>query len=221
VSRAPRAGILVLPGAGSAGAAWQAVADAVEAEVVPVPVEPDVPAMAAALAARVEAVRTPRVLAGASLGAMVALELARRVRVDGLVLVAAGFGIEVAPGMLEWVEANPPDLFPKLARAGLADPDEARLATIREADFAARGQAVLLAHLRALGAYRPEPLADPPPTCVLWGEHDRGVPLEDHVALALRCGGVLVPVAGAGHAPFLERPHEVVKWILRMASIAP
>jgi pimeloyl-ACP methyl ester carboxylesterase len=204
---------VVLPGAGSAGLVWQAAAERLDAVVLPVPDEPDVIAMAAALEPVIADVPRPRVIVGTSLGAMVALELARRIDVDGLVLIAAGFGIAVADAVLEWVAANPPDLLEKLARIGLADRSDRELAAIRLADFAARGQPVLLNHLRALAAYRPEPLDPPPPTVVLWGQLDHGVPLADHAELALRCGGVLVPIEGAGHAPFLERPDETVAWI--------
>jgi pimeloyl-ACP methyl ester carboxylesterase len=152
----------------------------------------------------------PRVVIGTSLGAMVALELTRRIDVDALVLVAAGFGITVGDSVLEWVASDPPDVLEKMATIGLADRGARELVAIRLADFAARGHAVLLNHLRALAAYRPVPLEQPPPTVVIWGQFDRGVPLADHAELALRCGGVLVPIAGAGHAPFLERPDETV-----------
>ena len=201
---------VVLPGAGSAGLVWERVAGLLGADVLPVPDEPGVAAMAAALEPAIAAVPRPRVLVGTSLGAMVALELARRVEADALVLIASGFGITVADAVLEWVAANPPDLLEKLATIGLADRGDRELVAIRLADFSARGQPVLLNHLRALAGYRPEPLETPPPTLVLWGEHDHGVSLADHAELALRCGGVLVPVAGAGHAPFLERPEETV-----------
>jgi pimeloyl-ACP methyl ester carboxylesterase len=122
--------------------------------------------------------------------------------------------------VLDWVASDPPDLLEKMATIGLADRSDRELAAIRLADFAARGQPVLLNHLRALAAYRPEPLEDPPPTVVIWGEHDRGVPLADHAELAVRCGGVLAPIAGAGHAPFLERPDETVRWIRAIAEPA-
>jgi pimeloyl-ACP methyl ester carboxylesterase len=203
----------VLPGAGSAGLTWEPAARQLDALILPIGEEPDVPSMAAALAPAIEARPRPRVLVGTSLGAMVALEVARRTSVDALVLIAAGFGITVDDSVLSWVEEGPPDLLAKMARNGLANRDAAELVALREADFAARGQRVLLGHLRALAAYRPEPLADPPPTLVLWGEHDRGVPLADHAELALRTGGVLVPIGGAGHAPFLEQPEETVRWI--------
>jgi pimeloyl-ACP methyl ester carboxylesterase len=211
---------VVLPGAGSAGLVWEEAAGELGAEVLPIPDEPDVAAMAAAVGAAIVALPRPRVVVGTSLGAMVALEVARRVEVDALALIAAGFGITVADSVVEWVASNPPDLMEKMARIGLADRGNRDLAAARLADFASRGQPILLNHLRALAAYRPEPLENPPPTVVLWGEHDHGVPLADHAELALRCHGLLVPIEGAGHAPFLERPAETVAWIRATAGRA-
>ena len=215
-----RVDYVVLPGAGSAGLVWAEAAGELGAEVLPIPDEPDVAAMAAAVGAAIVALPRPRVVVGTSLGAMVALEVARRVEVDALALIAAGFGITVADSVLEWVASNPPDLMEKMARIGLADRGNRDLAAARLADFASRGQPILLNHLRALAAYRPEPLENPPPTVVLWGEHDHGVPLADHAELALRCHGLLVPIEGAGHAPFLERPAETVAWIRATAGRA-
>jgi pimeloyl-ACP methyl ester carboxylesterase len=212
---------VVLPGAGSAGLPWRAVAEQLDAEVLPVPDEPDVAAMAAAVEAAIAALPRPRVVIGASLGAMVALEVTRSVELDALVLVAAGFGITVGESVLGWVASDPPALLDKMARIGLADRSDGELAAIRLADFETRGQPVLLNHLRALAAYRPEPLEHPPPTVVIWGELDHGVPLADHAELALRCGGMLVPIAGAGHAPFLERPDETVAWIRAAVAAHP
>lgn len=211
---------VVLPGAGSVGLSWEAAAAELEADVLPVPDEPDVASMAAAVEPAVGALSRPRVVVGTSLGAMVALEVARRIDVEALVLIAAGFGISVAEPVLDWVASNPPDLFEKMARIGLADRRDRRLVAIRLADFTARGQPLLLNHLRALAAHHPAPLEDAPPTFVLWGEHDRGVPLAAHAELALRCRGVLIPIKGAGHAPFLERPDETVAWIRATAGRA-
>jgi pimeloyl-ACP methyl ester carboxylesterase len=211
---------VVLPGAGSAGLVWEDAAGRLEADVLPVPDEPGVVAMAEVVAPTIAALPRPRVVIGTSLGAMVALEVARRIELDGLVLIAAGFGIAVADSVLDWVASDPPGLLEKMARIGLADRGDQRLAAVRLADFTARGRQVLLHHLRALAAYRPEPLESPPATVVVWGEHDHGVPLADHAELALRCGGVLVPIAGAGHAPFLERPAETVAWIRALAGQA-
>jgi pimeloyl-ACP methyl ester carboxylesterase len=211
---------VVIPGAGSAGLAWEEAAELLDAPIIPVPEAPDVRAMAAEVGPAVAAIPRPRVLIGTSLGAMVALEVARHVELDALVLVAAGFGITVADSVLEWVAANPPDLLDKMARSGLADRDDERVIAIRLEDFARRGQPVLLRHLTALGAYRPAPLETPPPTVVIWGERDNAVPLSDHAELAVRCGGVLVPIANAGHAPFLEQPERVVAAIRDLAGRA-
>ena len=89
----------VLPGAGSAGLVWDRVAAELGgATVLPLPDQPDVPAMAAVLEGPVR-------------------------RLPGL-----------------------------------------------------RGQPVLLRHMRVLAAHRPEPLPSPPPTLVLCGDRDPGVP---------------------------------------------
>jgi pimeloyl-ACP methyl ester carboxylesterase len=209
---------VVLPGAGSAGLAWEEAAEMLGASIIPVPDGPSVPAMAAEVESAIEGVPRPRVLIGTSLGGMVALEVARRVSVDALVLLAAGFGITVSDSALEWVAGDAPDLLEKMSRSGLADREDERVIAIRLEDFRRRGQPVLLRHLTALGAHRPEPLEDPPPTVVIWGEHDRAVPLADHAELAVRCGGVLVPIADAGHAPFLEQPERVATAIRRFAG---
>ena len=212
----------VLPGAGSSGLTWAQALEDLSGTLLEVPDEPDVPAMAAALAPAVQELPRPLVLIGVSLGGMVALELARTVRVDALVLIAAGFGINVSGSLLEWVAANPPDLLPKVAKASIADRENADMIDFVTRDFAVRGQPVMLAHLTALGAYKPRPLDAPPPTLVIWGEHDHSVPLADHAELALRCRGALAPVAGAGHMPFLERPAATVQWIRTAAHlIAP
>lgn len=204
----------VLPGSGSAGLVWErAVAELPDALVLPLPDEPSVPAMAASLRPRVQSLPRPRILVGSSLGALVALELARSVPVDALVLIAAGFGIDVHPSVLARIAANPPGLLTDMARGVLADSAPEPLAELVARDFEARGAEVLLSHMQVLSEHRPEPLADPPPTIVLWGTQDPGVPLSAHVELALRCHGLLVPIAGAGHLPYLERPEETVRWI--------
>ncbi|HEX6348764.1 MAG TPA: alpha/beta fold hydrolase [Candidatus Dormibacteraeota bacterium] len=200
----------VLPGAGSAGLVWKEVAAALGARVLPLPDADSVPAMAEALMSSLD---PGTVLVGASAGAMVALEVARRRPVPALVLLAAGFGIEVGDSFLAWVEAAPADLFPKMARASIADRSASELQSVAVADFEARGPRLVARHLRALREYRPEPLADPPPTAVIWGTLDHSVPLADHAELAARCRGIVIPVPDAGHMPFLERPQETVRWI--------
>ncbi len=211
--RGPEPHYCVLPGAGGSGLSWAQVLEPLDATLLEVPDEQDVPAMAASIAKPIRELPRPLVLVGASLGAMVALELARTIPVDSLVLIATGFGIEVSDSLLEWVAADPPDLLRKVAKASIVDREDRDMIELVARDFAARGQPVLLRHLIALGAYRPEPLEAPPPTLVIWGEGDRSVPLVDHVELALRCRGALAPIAGAGHMPFLERPAETLAWI--------
>ena len=204
----------VLPGAGSAGLVWErAAADLDDATVLPLPDARDVAAMADELRERIESLTRPRVLVGSSLGALVALELARRIEVDGLVLIAAGFGIKVHPAVLARIAADPPGLLKEMARGVVADPDNRPVTEVITRDHEARGSAVLLNHMTVLARYRPEALSDPPPTVVVWGTQDPGVPLAAHVELALRCRGLLVPVAGAGHLPYLEQPVQTVRWI--------
>jgi len=212
----------VLPGSGSAGLVWEpAAAELRDAVILPLPDEPDVPAIAAALESEVRQISQRPVLVGSSLGALVALELARTVPVRALVLIAAGFGIEVDSSVLARIAADPPDLLRAMARGVVANPDDEVVVEVVARDFETRGQPVLLRHMRALASHRPEPLADPPPTMVLWGTRDPGVPLEDHARLALRCSGLLVPIADAGHLPYLEQTHETVTWIRRAAAWAP
>jgi len=213
----PEANLIVIPGAGSSGITWQPLLATIDAGLLPVPDEDDVSTMAAALRPSIESVERPRILVGASLGAMVALEVARQTDVDGLVLLAAGFGIDVSDTLLQWVADGPPELFPKMARASLGDPTNEKHQAIAVEDFESRGQPVVYRHLDALSRYRPGPIESAPPTIVVWGDRDHSVPLRDHVELAMRCQGALVPVADAGHLPFLERPEEirrVITWFI-------
>lgn len=212
---------VMFPGAGSAGLTWDTAARELDALVLPLGDEPDVASMATALLPRVEGLSRPRVLVGASLGAMVAIEVARRSAVDAMVLMAAGFGVEVSESALQWVQSNPPSLMDKMARLGIGDPRNESMVSLRREDFEARGgQAVLLRQLQILEAYHPQPLEDPPFTLVLWGPLDRSVPLADHAELAMKMNGLLVPIDGSGHAPFLERPQQTIAWIKLALVIA-
>jgi pimeloyl-ACP methyl ester carboxylesterase len=217
---APNPSIAVLCGAGSAGLAWEPAASALGATVLPAPDEDDVATMAGVLAPEVRALPKPRVVVGSSLGAMIALELARTTAVDTLVLVAAGFGVRVAGAVLDRIAADPPGLLARMARGVVADPaDTAVVDTVRR-DFERRGQPVLLRHMRALAVHVPAPVEAAPPTFVLCGLRDPGVPIADHVELARRCGGAFVPIAQAGHLPYLERPQATVGWIRRVVGWA-
>lgn len=214
------ASFAVIPAGGSAGLTWAEAAGELGAAVLRAPDEPDIPAMAAGLVAAVADLPRPRVLIGASMGAMVSLEIARSVEVDALVLVAAGFGIDVSDGLIEWTVRNPPGLLGKLAKICLADQgDETKLEAV-VADYQAAGHERHIRQLRAMAAYKPEPLADPPPTLVLWGALDSAVPLDAHVELALRCRGMLIPIANAAHVPFFEQPGATLRWIRQAALLA-
>lgn len=209
----------VVPGAGSAGLTWAEVAGELRALVLPIPDEPSAQAMAAALEPSVAELPRPRVLVAASMGSTVALELAGSVEFDALVLAAAGYGIEVSDGLLDWMISNPPGLLEKMARICLDNRDDEERAGEIVADYEAAGHAVHVRHLQALRGYRPEPLADPPPTLVLWGVHDPAIPLEAHIELAQVCRGALVPVADAAHVPFLEQPEVTLAWIRRVTAM--
>ena len=208
----------VLPGSGSAGLVWERAASELGcARIFPLPDERDVAAMCEALLGDIERMPRPRVLVGSSLGALVALELADRTPVDALVLIAAGFGIDVHPSVLKRIAANPPGLLREMSIGVVAAGTDESVTELVERDFEARGQAVLLRHMKVLARHRPRPPADPPPTLVLWGSQDPAVTLAAHAELALQCGGMLVPVAQAGHLPYLEQPEVTVSWI-RAAS---
>lgn len=207
----------IIPGAGMSGTAWSLVQRAFDARVLPVPDQADVPAMARTLAAELKDVKGPLVIAGASLGAMVALEIARRRPVAGLVLMAAGFGIRVGPKVLSRLEENRPGLLVQMARRGLATPTPERIEA-RLRDFESRGPGVLAHHLRALAEYHPASLEDPPTTVVLWGEQDTAVPFEDHLELAMRCRGALCPLPNSAHCAYLEDPDETIRWMRFVAS---
>jgi pimeloyl-ACP methyl ester carboxylesterase len=210
----------LIPGAGSAGLTWASVRSELDGVILPVPDQPTVYDMAADLESELRNVAEPRVVVAASLGAMVALELARRVKLSALVLIAAGFGITVSESLLEWIAANPPDLLSKMAKLSVEDGADEQLIELVHRDFAARGQPVLYRHLLALADYKPEPLSDPPPTVVIWGEFDKSVPLADHVELAMRCHGSVAPLRQAAHMPFAERPADTVRWIRAIARDA-
>lgn len=212
------ASFAVIPGAGGAGLTWAEVVGELGAAVLAVPDELEIPTMAAGLDSAVADLPRPRVLIGASMGALVALEIARNLEVDALVLVAAGFGIDVSERLIEWLERNPPGILEKMAKICVADESDRTKIDALVADYEAGGRERHIRQMRAMAAYKPEPLADPPPTLVLWGALDSAVPLESHIELALRCGGALIPIADAAHVPFLEQPRETLRWI-RLAAV--
>ena len=210
-STAPRYAIIC--GSGSSGSAWEPVAKELDAVVLPVPDAADVPAMADALGPAVAELPRPRVLIGTSLGAMIALELARETPVDALILVSAGFGIAVDPKVLDQIAAADPGMIEQMARGVVADADNAEVLAGARRDFEGCGPRLLLNHMRVLASHRPSPPESLPPTFVLWGTQDPGVTLAAHAELAVRCNAPVMPVGNAGHMPYLEQPSTTLDWI--------
>jgi pimeloyl-ACP methyl ester carboxylesterase len=210
-------------GSGSSGRVWGPVAQALGGQVMMAPDEANVSAMAAALRDGIERLPSPRVVIGSSLGALIALELTHDVAIDGLILVAAGFGIAISPNVLDTIAANAPGMLERMARGVVADPDNEAIVEGVTRDFEAGGQGLLLRHMQALARHRPRPLIDMPPTFVLWGTRDPGVSLRDHAELATRCGAPLLPIADAGHVAYYEQPEATLRWIrtaVRWAGLA-
>jgi 2-hydroxy-6-oxonona-2,4-dienedioate hydrolase len=170
-------------------------------------------------------------LVGTSLGGHVASLVALRApeRCDSLYLVAplglapvsreAGDGIRrsVRDVSIEGVRAKLRNVF--------IDSSLATEALITE-ESRVNGSAGGVQALSALADYLVErlndelvtdelaPLAERLPVGLLWGEHDRMVPLAVGQAAARALGMVELPVmAGVGHAPYVERPAEFVdRW---------
>jgi len=130
-----------------------------------------------------------------------------------LVMIAAGWGIEVSDELIRWMERNPPGILEKFSKICLSDPDDAAKVTAMVADYQAGGHERHIRQAKAMRAYKPQPLNDPPATLVLWGVNDSAVPLEDHVRLALECRGAVVPIADAAHVPFYEQPAATLPWL--------
>ncbi|GAF49541.1 hypothetical protein RW1_093_00280 [Rhodococcus wratislaviensis NBRC 100605] len=183
--------------------------------VLPLPGFDTVEAMAEAVEKQLPATDRPRIVVGASLGAMVGLQLLQTVRFDAFIALATGFGIHVDTQVLDRIRESPEDVLMRTARSSLANRDAGDLLEIAVEDLRSRGRDVLISHLTALGSYDPKVPDELPETVVVWGSGDRSVPLEDHVSLARTMKGVLAPVDGAGHLPFLERPDDVARIISR------
>jgi pimeloyl-ACP methyl ester carboxylesterase len=208
---------VVIPGACSSGMTWSRLPGIDEMRVIALPDLDTVEAMAEVVERQLPSTDRPTVLIGASLGAMVGLQLLHTVRFDAFIALATGFGIHVDPQVLDRIRESPDDVLMRTARSSLANRDAADLLEIAAEDLRSRGRDVLISHLSALAAYEPRVPERLPETVVVWGTGDRSVPMEDHVELARVMHGVLAPVDGAGHLPFLERPEEVAQIISNVA----
>jgi pimeloyl-ACP methyl ester carboxylesterase len=214
----PAASWAFFPGAGGGSTLWQPVAKEFGGTVTALPALDSVPAIADTLEASIRRMPAPRFLVGNSLGALVALELAQRVPVAGLMLVAAGWEFPVSSELIRRVDMRGRQAFAESARRCVrpGSPPE-RVASV-VADFESREDGTMSRHLRAIRSHRPwiDPSVRQPATLVLRGGFDRSVSLDDHLELAERTGGALIPLGSAGHMPFVDHAEEVIRWLERL-----
>jgi pimeloyl-ACP methyl ester carboxylesterase len=206
------------PGAGGGSTLWQPIARRFGGTVHALPAVDGVHAMADALEASVRSMPAPRVLVGNSLGALVALELAQRVPVAGLMLLAAGWRFPVSEELIRRVDKKGGTVFPETARRCVSPRSSPEHVAAVVADFASREDGTMSRHLRAIRDHRPriDGGVPQPVTLVLRGGRDRSVSLHDHIELTERTGGALIPVDSAAHMPFVDHPEEVTRWLERL-----
>ena len=217
---AGRASFAFFPGAGGGSTLWQPVAERFGGTVTALPALDSIRAIVDALEPQLLLMPAPRILVGNSLGAMVALEAAQRLPVAGLMLIAAGWEFPVSEELIRRVDARGRLAFRESARrcvSAAASPEQ--LAAVI-ADFESRKDDAMAQHLRAIRDHQPwiDAQAPQPTTLVLRGGLDRSVSLRDHVELAERTGGALIPVGSAAHMPFVDHGEEVVRWLKRLQA---
>lgn len=209
-------------GAGGGTTLWQPFADRFGGSVLALPPLDSISALAAAAEPHVRRMAAPRILVGNSLGALVALDLAQRVPVAGLMLIAAGWRFPVSDELIRRVDSGGSAVFRESARRCVSrDSPEVHIDTV-VADFESRDRGTMAQHLRAIRDHEPrvDPGRNQPTTFVLRGGYDRSVSLDDHVELAARTGGALIPVNSAAHMPFVDHQQEVTRWLRCLETIA-
>ena len=203
---------VMLPGAGSSGLTWDRVAQPLDAIVLPLGDEEDVTSIARALLPASSTHHDPeysserhweRWWRSRSLVSSTSMPWCSSRRDSASTSASSA---------LSRVTYNPPGLMDKMARLGIGDPDDAQLVSIDSGLADTRGPARALASLARPRGLPSRTLDSPPTSIVLWGPLDRSVPLEDHVELAMKMKGLLVPIEGSGHARFWN-DQETTKWI--------
>lgn len=159
----------------------------------------------------------PAVLVGHSLGGVLALEVARRTPVRGLVLVGCGLPMAVSPKLVALVQEDPDAALALIAsaatggrRGAVGAGKEAIAQRLRE-QMAGTDPARNAAELQALGAWDPSAwlAALEVPAIVLAGSEDKMVPPEAAGALAATLQADLKLLAGVGHQLPWEAPDVV------------
>jgi pimeloyl-ACP methyl ester carboxylesterase len=172
---------------------------------------------AQATAAFLDAVEVQRAtLVGHSMGGAVAMQLALDFagRVTGLVLVATGARLRVAPAILEGIRTNfarSVDLITRFAWSAETSP---RLARLGQQALQEAGAEVLLGDFSACDRFDVMGRLDEirVPTLVVTGSADQMTPAKyAHFLVEHMAGARLVVIAGAGHMVMLERPGEVAQ----------
>jgi len=213
-------GPLFLPGAGGGASLWAPLAARFDGRVVPLPRARSVAAIADQVAGELGRAPEPPLLVGNSLGALVAIELARRDPVAGLFLLAAGWEFPVADSVLSAAEGATARTFARIADRCLAPTADPDLLVAVQRDFADREPGTLADHLTAI---RDHTASDPgpqqPPTMLIAGGRDRSVTLRDQVELAGRLGAMFVQIPESAHMPFVDHREEVALWLERLLAI--
>lgn len=209
-------------GAGGGSTLWQPIARRFGGTVNALPSVDRVHAMADDLETSVLEMPAPRILVGNSLGALVALELAQRIPVAGLMLLAAGWQFPVSDELIRRVDRRGRTAFAESARRCVGPRSSPEHVAAVITDFESREEGAMSRHLRAIRDHEPriDRSSPQPATLVLRGGLDRSVSLRDHIELTERTGGALVPVGSAAHMPFVDHPEEVIRWLERLQSVA-
>ncbi len=166
------------------------------------------------------------VLMGHSMGGAVALTLALDFadRVAGLVLVASGARLRVAPAILDSIRTDFARTVELISRAIWSPGANPTLVERGRQALVEAGPSVLLSDLTACDHFdvmeRLREIASP--TLVIGGSADLLTPLKYTRFLAEHISGAhSVIIEGAGHMVMLERPAEVTRAVLRFLNEKP
>lgn len=155
-------------------------------------------------------------LVGHSMGALIALEVLRRMqeRVTALVLAGAAGRMPVNPALIQAAESDLPAAARLIARYGIAPAGRRAAAETPGIRLGGSGVAlletsrpgVLAADLRACDQMEFALAPSPVPTLVVTGGQDRMTPPSRGAELGLALGAEQVRIDAAGHMMMLEQP---------------